>query len=355
MATAIKDQKPNTVLGKVTDASGHPISSLKVEIYDVDMRAWQALADTHTNMDGKYQLKWTHDQLTGKGKKEADIAVKVFTKVKHIKLFQSSIDEVRFNASEREEINITIRQPLPKEVVEFDFLVEEVTCLAGKVAIAELQESNEHRDITFLSKELEASSDKIEHLVVAHRLQNLSKINATFFYALLRKNTLLHNDFSRSLHARLSIGIDVDDQLLLYDAALTDSNKIETDIKKAAEESLISSIKAKDIKHYLEILSQYREKAAEYYKNEHAQKTIQLLINFFKQEKLQEIQQLFNENKNDLNTFFNKVAAPSFYASKAEETKAKTDISLGRLLKKQKLKPIYHWAGYLVLVMRSFQ
>ncbi|MCK5591815.1 MAG: hypothetical protein KAI72_07650, partial [Candidatus Pacebacteria bacterium] len=246
-------------------------------------------------------------------------------------LFESDMDHVRFTASPREEINITITTPIKPEVIEYDHLLKEVSFLANKVAITELQENKQHRDITFLSKELEESADKIEYLVVAHRLQKLSEINAMFFYALLRKNTLLNNDFSKSLHARLSIGIDVDDQLLLYDAALTDSKKIETDIKKAAEESLISSIKAKDIKHYLEILSRYREKAAEYYKNEHPQKTIQLLINFFKQEKLQEIQKLFTENKNDLNTFFNKVADPSFYASKAEETKAKTDISLGRL------------------------
>ncbi len=259
-------KKVNIVLGRVVDQRNHPLANLIVQAFDRDMRSEDLLGESRTDREGKYEIPWSHSQLSGRGKKEADIVFKVLTQKKL--LFEYDMDSVRFNASPREEINITITTPIKPEVIEYDHLLKEVSFLANKVAITDLQENEQHRDITFLSKELEVSADKIEHLVVAHRLQNLSKINAAFFYGLLRKNTLLHNDFSKSLHARLSIGIGVDDQLLLYDAALTDSNKIETDIKKAAEENLIPSIKPKDIKRNLEILSQYREKAAEYYKKE---------------------------------------------------------------------------------------
>lgn len=331
MATIINSQNSNTVIGKIIDGNGRPLANLKVEIYDVDMREWQALADTLTNKEGKYELKWTHEQLSGRGKKGADIAVRVFTKENNTDLFKSSMDEVRFNASQREEVNITIRQALPKEVVEFDFLVKEVSFLANKIAIADLQENKEHRDVTFLSKELEASSDKIEHLIVAHRLHNLSKIDAAFFYALFRKNTLLHNNFAKNLNARLTIGIAVDDLTLLYDVALTDGKKIESDIKIAVEEKNVSPAIAKQVKRYIEILAQFKEKASEYYKNEHPHKVINLLTNFFKEGKLQEVQQLFTENKNDLNLFFEKVTNPAFYATKEKEKDAKTNIELGKL------------------------
>jgi len=331
MATTIKNQNLNTVLGKVTDSNGRPMANVKVAIHDVDMREWQPLGDTFTNREGKYELQWTYEQLSGRGKKEADIAIKVFTKEKNTELYKSSLDEVRFNASPREEINITIRQALPKEVVEFDFLAKEVSFLANKIAIADLQENKAHRDVTFLSKELEVPADKIEHLIVAHRLQNSSKVDAAFFYALFRKNTLLHNDFAKNLNARLSIGIGVDDQTLLYDAALADHKKIIADVKTAVEEKIISPAIAKQVNRYLEILSQYKKKAAEYYKNEHPQKTINLLTNFFKEGKLQEIQKLFAENKNDLNSFFDKVTDPSFFATKEKEKGAKTNIELGKL------------------------
>ena len=331
MATILTNQNPNTVLGKVTDSNGRPMPNLKVVIYDVDMREWQPLSETLTNREGKYELQWSHDQLSGRGKKEADIAVKVSTKEKNTELFKSSMDEVRFNASDREEINISIRLFLPKEVVEFDIMVKEVSFLAGKVAIADLQENEELRDVTFLSKEMEVPDDKLEHLIVAHRLENISKIDAAFFYALFRRSTLLHNNFAKNLNARLSIGIDVDDQSLLYDAALADSKKIASDVKTAVEEKIVSPAIAKKVNRYLEILSQYRKKAEEYYKNEHPQKVINLLTNFFKEGKLQEIQELFKENKNDLNSFFEKVSDPVFYATKENEKDAKTNIELGKL------------------------
>ncbi len=63
MATVIK-QKQNIVLGKITDAKGLPLANLKVEIYDVDMREWQLLADKHIKEEGKYCFTY-FSQLRG--------------------------------------------------------------------------------------------------------------------------------------------------------------------------------------------------------------------------------------------------------------------------------------------------
>ena len=332
MATSQKPQTPKTVLGKVTDSNGRPLANVKVEIYDVDMREWQPLSDTFTDRQGKYELQWTHDQLSGKGLKEADIAIKVFTKEKNTELFKLSMDEVRFNASEREEINITVKQALPAEVVEFDFLVEKVTFLAGKVAIAELTENKEHQDITFLSKEIEVPAEKIEHLVLAHRLQNLSKIESIFFYALLRKNTLLHNNLAKKPVARLSIGINTELKPLLFDAALLDEKIIEADIKTAIAEKIVSSKIAQNVKRDIENLSQYRQEAEGYYKNEYPKKAIELLTPIFKKGKLEEVNKLFQAHKNDLNVFFEKITDPSFLESKDRTKDAKISIELSKFL-----------------------
>jgi len=239
-STTSKNQISNTVLGKVTDGSGRPLANLKVEIYDVDMRQWQRLADTLTKKDGKYKLKWQHHQLTGREKKTADIAVRISTRERNVELFKSSMNEVRFNAAEREEINISINKALPRDVIEFDYLSREVAFLAGKVAIRNLQENDNDRDVTFLSNELDVPAEKIEHLVVAHRLQRLSKIDPDFFYALMRKDTLLGNDFSKGLSTRLSIGISTDDKTLLYDAALTDKKRIRTALQSAIADKIVA-------------------------------------------------------------------------------------------------------------------
>jgi len=324
-------KKSNTVYGRVTDSNKRPLQNLEVEIYDVDMRHWYPLANTLTDKNGKYELKWTQDQLNEREYKTADIAVRVFTVERGSLLFETPIDDVRFNASEREEINITIRKPLPKEEIEFDLLVRKVKFLAGSVDITELQENQEHRDVTFLSKELDIVTHKIEHLIVAHRLQRKSDINAGFFYALFSTDALLTHDFSKKLHSRIDIGINSDDQTLLYDAALADSEVIKSAINKAVEDKVVSASEIENLNQNLKKLSKYRKKASDYYKHEHPKNVIGRFTNFFKEDKLGEIKDSFNANRDNLDSFFEQISDPSFFKTESHEGDDKTNIELGKL------------------------
>lgn len=327
-----KNQKSNTIYGIVTNTEGQPLSNLKVIIYDVDMRQWQLLAETITDRAGKYSLNWSHAQLEGRGKKTADIAVKVLTKEKNTELYKSSMDQVRFNAGQREEINIEIEKAIPREEVEFKVLLKDVKFLAGNVAIAELEENEEHRDITFLSNELETEGEKIEHLVVAHRLHELSKADANFFYALLRKDILLHSDVSKKLSSRLSIGLQTEIKPLLFDIALLDEEDIKKVVITGISENLISSSARKKLSSNLKKLAAYREEAESYYQKEHPQRVIETLTTVFRQENLDKVRQAFEENKNDLNSFFLKISDPTFFDTKEDEWTSQTDIALGKLL-----------------------
>ncbi|TAK64589.1 MAG: hypothetical protein EPO24_03185, partial [Bacteroidetes bacterium] len=326
------EQQPNIIHGRIINNISRPLANLIVQAFDRDMRSEEFLGECITDPEGKYEIAWSPGKLSGRERKTADIAMKVLTPVKKAELFSSDIDSVRFNASSREEINITIRQPIKREEVEYDYILKQVAYLAGEVAITDLQENKEHRDVTFLSKEAEIPAEKIEHLIVAHRLQKISKADAAFFYALLRKNTLLHNDFSVNLSARLSIDINTDDQTLLYDAALAERKKIVADVKAAVDDMIVASAVDKQTEKNIKILSRYQKEAESYYQNEHPKKTIELLTSFFKKDKLEEVQRLFQENKNDLNTFFEKVTDASFFKSKGKEKEAKTSIAMGQLI-----------------------
>src|SRR5688572_16918879 len=328
---ATSKSKINTVLGTITDANKNPLANLKIEIYDVDMRSWQPLSDTITDKNGKYELTWNHGQLSGRGKKEADIAVKVSTKEKGTEVYKSDVERIRFNAGEREEINITIGQNMPVEKVEFESLVADVKFLAGKVAIEDIEENKEHRDISFLSKELNVPVEKLEHLVVAHRLQKLSKADASFFYALLRKETLLKDEFAENFQARHAIGIGNDHQTILFDAALTDAKKIETDVKAAVAEMLVGRDTIKKLKQNLEILSRLSKNAKLYYEKEHTQKVFELVTKIVNPAKIMEVQQLFLDNKNNLDEFFGKITDPAFFDNGKKTNKNKQDGVLNAL------------------------
>lgn len=325
-------KKENLTLGRVVDQRNRPLANLIVKAFDRDMRSEELLGENSTDREGKYEITWSHSQLSGRGKKEADIVIKVLTQKKKQVLFESDMDSVRFNASPREEINITITTAIEPEVIEYDHLLKEVKFLADKIAITDLQENEQHRDITFLSKELEVSADKIEHLVVAHRLSKASKIDAAFFYALLRKNTLLRNDFRRSFHVRLAVDINSEILPLLYDAALADPKIVKNDIAAAAEEMIVSPKVAEESDQNIEQLQKYRKKAEEYYKNEHPRKVLDIVSRFILEDKISEMGRLFQENKNDLNSFFKKIADDSFFRSHEAAKDAKASMVLAELI-----------------------
>ena len=162
MEIKTENKKPNLVLGRVTDKQNHPLPNLILHAYDRDMRSEELLAETVTDKEGKYEIYWLHSQLSGRGKKEADISIKVFTKENKTLLYKSNIDSIRFNASPREEINITVSNVIHPEVVEYDNILRDVIYLANKVAVVDLQENKEHQDITFISREAGINSEKIE-------------------------------------------------------------------------------------------------------------------------------------------------------------------------------------------------
>jgi hypothetical protein len=329
---ANQTKKENLILGQVFDKLNRPLANLIVQAYDMDMRSKELLGESITDKKGKYEITWLHSKLSGRGKKEADIAIKILTRKKKTLLFASDVDSVRFNASPREEINITIKTAIKPEVVEYDHILEVVTFLANKVAINDLQENEEHRDITFLSKEAEIPGEKIEHLVVSHRLQAESKIDAAFFYALMQKNTLLRNDFVKSFHARLVIDINSEIQPLLYDVALADSKIIQRDVKTAVKEMIVPAKVAKVCKRNLEQLQKYRKKAEEYYKNEHPRKVLNIISRFVLEDKIDEMSKLFQDNKNNLDVFLKKVTDDSFFKTSKRAEEAKASIALSELL-----------------------
>jgi len=332
MAKQIENRKENLVLGRVVDNLNRPLANLIVRAYDRDMRSEELLGECITDRDGKYEIGWSHSQLSGRGVKTADIVIKVLTREKKTLLFTSDMDAVRFNASPREEINVTIETAIKPEVVEYDYILKQVTFLAGPVAITDLQEGKEHRDITFLSKEAEIPAEKIEHLVVAHRLQAESKIDAAFFYALLRKNTLLRSDFTKPFHVRLSIDINTETLPLLYDAALAEEKTIQNDIKTSVKEMIVSAKVQREISKNIDLLRTYEKQAEEYYRNERPKKLMRIISRFVLEDKIGEMGKLFEENKDNPGAFLNKINDESFFKTDEKAMEAKASIALEELL-----------------------
>lgn len=241
------------------------------------------------------------------------------------------MDEVRFHASEREEINITITTRIKPEIVEFDSILEQVRFLANGIAITQLQENKDHRDMTFISKETGIPAQKIEHLVAAHRLSEESDIDAAFFYALLRKNTLLRNDFIHSFHARLTIGVDTAITPLIYDAALTDSETMQRDIAAAVEEKIVPAEAVRAFKKNADALKRYKQQAENHYKNEHPRKVLELISRFVMEHKPDQMDRVFRQSNGDVDGFLQKLTDGFFFKSDTAAAQAGASLELGEL------------------------
>jgi hypothetical protein len=75
MAKQTKNEKPNIVLGRVVDKLNCPLANLIVQAFDRYMRSEELLGESITGREDKYEITWLHSQLSGRGKKEADLII----------------------------------------------------------------------------------------------------------------------------------------------------------------------------------------------------------------------------------------------------------------------------------------
>ncbi len=321
-----------SVRGTVTNVQNRNLPDLLVRAYDRDLRSEELLGENITDRNGKYEIRYTPAAFKRSEKLSADLVVKVFGRNGKQVLYEPDMDHILFNAPPDAIVNITITAEIKATDNEFEFILRELQPLLENVPLTELQENITVRDISFLNKETNLPSDKLEHIVVAHRLQGISKIDAAFFYGLLRKNTLLQLDITRPLHTLASIDIHSETKPLLYAAALVDEKKIQSDIKKAISEMIIPSRVGKELREILAQLNALREEALKYENQEKKRKLLNLISNFLWKDKLGEMTLLFEANKNDYSKFLDAVAAGDFFQSANDERQGRIAFALGEVL-----------------------
>ncbi|HMH46001.1 MAG TPA: neuraminidase-like domain-containing protein, partial [Pyrinomonadaceae bacterium] len=319
------------VFGTVTDGNNRPLAGLVVKAFDRDLRSESLLGESVTDTKGGYRIEYTKTSFASAEKKSADLSMKVFG-LGGVLVYETDFDRIVFNASDFETIDISVTTKVRPDVNEFDYILREIAPLTQGIKTSQLQESDEHHDVIFLSREAGIPDEKLEHLVVAHRMQDESKIDAAFFYALLRKNTLLKNNLDRSLRMRLSIDIHTEIRPLLYEAALTDTERIDRDVKAAVKELIVPQRVASEAARNIKLLTQFRQQAQDYYQKEHLGKVFNIASRFLTENKIGDVGKLFRENKNNPLEFLSKITDPSFFTPQSSAADAKIALTLSRLL-----------------------
>lgn len=325
-------EKTNTIHGKIASRLGDTTSGLIVRAYSVGIRREELLGEAVTDENGNYTITWGNPPTANRQQAVVNIGLKVLTQVKKTVLFNSGPDDIRFNATKREEINVVLTEPIKPEVIEYEDIIARLTARTGDVSIAELEETDQHHDITLLAKNTRIPANKIEHLVLAQRLEQLSHIEAPFFYALLRKNTLLKSDPGKPFQMRLFIDSNSDPKGVLYDAALANPETMERDVKQAAKDLVVNHQIAETAPRSIKQLASFKKEAEAYNTEERTKNVIDLVTRFAVEDKIGEAAQLFRSNKADLSSVIKKVANIKFLGNNAKVRDLETSLALGELV-----------------------
>lgn len=249
------------VYGRATYGSRRrPAPDLVVRAFDRDLRSEQLLGEARTGKDGRYSISYRRAAFARAEKDQADLAVKFYDDSGKRLLHEPKVEEIVYNAPAEARIDVHLKsEALSRGSSEFERLLQAVRPLIEDVRITDLAESREVRDIAFLSRETQAPADRLEHLVLAHRLAEAAAGPPAFFYALLRKDSLLDPDPLKPF--RTAIGINSETGPLLLLAARSDPERLRRDVSAAAKERIVPALGRDELQASLDSLAKLRPEA----------------------------------------------------------------------------------------------
>ncbi len=174
-------EKELMVSGNIQLQDGQVARHFFVQAFDKDLRSEQLLGEGMTDGDGNYVSSYSSKSIIRAERGSADIFIKVFDP----KNRPVGASDILFNAPPKAIIDFQVKADEIPPLSEFELIRLAALPLLSGVAITQLDETDKHHDITFLSGETGYSIDQIQHFVQAHYFESDSKIQAPFWYVVL--------------------------------------------------------------------------------------------------------------------------------------------------------------------------
>lgn len=319
------------VRGRVFATDGSPRAGVTVRAFDRDLRAEQLLGAAETDRGGRYEISYSAEQFRRPEKESAGLFVRVYDREQL--LYEPGLDEVLFNAPRVAVIDIRLKTGDTPLESECERLLRSVAPLLESLAIKDLREDERNQDVTFLSRETGWAADKLEHLVVAHRLSAMSDIAAEFYYALLRENTLLKLDLAAALQTRFEVGLGSDTKSLFYQVVLLDPEVIRQGVNQAIGRGLVPGELAKKLDAILRKLEARAGEAEAYRRNEQPRRIFNLIEKNLAGGKIDAAVQFLQEDfQGDLSQLFDRLNQAALFLDKDDQAEAGTNLGLAEIL-----------------------
>lgn len=186
-----------SVSGVVRFADGTPAAGIGVFAVDRDLRAEEALGRATTDAAGAYRIAYSPEQLRRTERGSADLMVRASAAGGGVRL---AISPVLFNAPPDAVVDLVIPAEAMRAPSLFERIVAALAPLLGTVKVEELEEDEQHQDLTFLAGESGFARADLARFVQARALA-LEAVQAEFWFALLGSAAYAYDE-TRSLAAQ---------------------------------------------------------------------------------------------------------------------------------------------------------
>src|SRR6266496_1796547 len=197
------------VRGRVRHQDGRRLVNAVVRAFDRDLRREELLGETKPDATGHYEIRYARDGFARAEKENADLVVRAFAPDGR----ELAVSPVLFNAPATADVDLTVAAGVWDLPSLFETLGLAVSPLMGDVALVELDEDAEHRDLSFLAGETGFAWELLARFVVSYRMPG-EGLEPEFWFAVLGGGALRISE-ARSLSdqlpslAQMAAGLDI--------------------------------------------------------------------------------------------------------------------------------------------------
>ncbi len=248
---------PYSVSGTVADRDGLPLADARVLVFDCDLRQSKEIAHGHTDKAGAYKIVYDADDLLQE-RRLADLRVDVLD-AEGATLIASPI---LFNAPRQATIDLALGGPEHAKPSELSSIARTTLPLLGRLTPAELEESAEHRDLSFLAGQTGIARTRLGYWATASRLAASTALPTELFYGLFRCGVPADAHVIALASAAEGVDLQANAQRLLEGVHAASSQALSAAIASAIAANLVPASYAADAPAHLERLAALANDAA---------------------------------------------------------------------------------------------
>lgn len=184
LGEARKEESQLKVSGKVVTKTGVAARGLKVLAIDKNPGKEIVLGETITDSSGTYTILYKKEALQKRGKKNADIEIKIIDPVEESKIYGTS--SVHFDADKDEEINLILHVESVEKRSEYFWITSDLQPKIKEDSFKDLQENKDQQDISYLANKTGWDARLVAMVSLADKYSAESGIPAELYFALFR-------------------------------------------------------------------------------------------------------------------------------------------------------------------------